>query len=235
MQDISGVYYDRILPAASPDRPQPPYRHRCVLALPDGDWLELPLLALPPDGQTAIASLCINANTFELERRLSTHMAALARPLAPEIIVGMPTLGMVLAASVACKLGHPFYVPLSYSRKFWYDEALSIPVNSITTPSQGKRVYIDPRVIGRLDGKRVLLVDDVISTGATIAAQLELLAKLGGTLVGIVTAMQETRVWIDTLHAIDPSLPGKVRSSLRCPLFRRVPEGWMPDQSTLPD
>ncbi|MEJ0007579.1 MAG: hypothetical protein WDM77_14745 [Steroidobacteraceae bacterium] len=36
------------------------------------------------------------------------------------------------AASVARKLGHRHYVPLSYSRKFWFDDGLSMPVSSIT-------------------------------------------------------------------------------------------------------
>jgi adenine/guanine phosphoribosyltransferase-like PRPP-binding protein len=228
-------YYDRIIPADEMHREAPPFRARYALQLADGDWVELPLLALPPDEQTAIASLCISSNSFELERRLSSHMAELARPLSPEIIVGMPALGMVLAASVAEKLGHSCYVPLSYSRKFWFDEGMSVRVQSITTPAQPKRVYMDPRIVDRLAGKRVALVDDVISTGTTVAAQLQLVERLGGKVVGIITAMQETRVWIDRLHAIGAALPGLVRSSLRCPLFRRVPGGWMPDWSTLPD
>ena len=35
---------------------------------------------------------------------------------------------------------------LGYSRKFWYDEELSAPVSSITSPGQVKRVYLDPRM-----------------------------------------------------------------------------------------
>jgi len=147
----------------------------------------------------------------------------------------MPTLGMVLAAAVAKKLGHRFYVPLSYSRKFWFEEELSTAVCSITSPGPPKTVYIDPRLIERLDGKRVVLVEDVISTGSTVAAQMDLMRRLGVEVVGIVTAMQETRVWIDRLRAIHPSFPGLVRSVLRCPLFRRTEQGWVPDETTLPD
>jgi adenine/guanine phosphoribosyltransferase-like PRPP-binding protein len=231
-----GSYHDRIIAASEfPSRPQPPYRDACPVQLPDGDWALLPFLPLPPAFDTAIAYLCITENSFELEDRLSTAMAALARPLGADIVIGMPTLGMVLAASVAKKLGHPYYVPLSYSRKFWFEEELSIPVNSITTPIQPKTVYIDPRLLERLDGRRVLLVEDVISTGGTVAAELALMRKIGAQVVGVITAIRETRVWIEKLGAIDASYPALVQSPIRCPLYRQSAEGWVPDWSTMPD
>ena len=121
-----GSYYDRIVAAAEmPVLPPPPYRDSFPVKLPDGDWALLPFLALPPDFMTAIAYLCITENSFALEERLSSAMADLARPLEADVVVGMPTLGMVLAASVGKKLGHPHYVPLSYSRKFWFEDELS--------------------------------------------------------------------------------------------------------------
>jgi adenine/guanine phosphoribosyltransferase-like PRPP-binding protein len=231
-----GSYYDRIIPAADmPVLLPPPYQDAYPVKLTDGDWALLPFLALPPDFDTAIAYLCITENSFSLEDRLSSAMAELARPLRADIVVGMPTLGMVLAASVGKKLGHQHYVPLSYSRKFWFEDELSIPVNSITTPVQPKTVYIDPRLIERLEGKRVLLVEDVISTGGTVSAELALMKKLGALVVGVVTAIRETRVWIDKLAAIDPAYPALVTSPIRCPLFRKSGPGWAPDWSTMPD
>jgi adenine/guanine phosphoribosyltransferase-like PRPP-binding protein len=231
-----GSYFDRIIPAADmPVLPPPPYRDAFPVRLPDGDWALLPFLALPPDFDTAIAYLCITENSFDLEDRLSSAMADLVRPLQPDIVVGMPTLGMVLAASVGKKLGHPHYVPLSYSRKFWFEDALSIPVNSITTPVQPKMVYIDPHLLYRLEGKRVLLVEDVISTGGTVAAELELMKRIGANVIGVVTAIRETRVWIDKLSAIDPKVKELVTSPICCPLFRKSGDGWIPDPSTMPD
>jgi adenine/guanine phosphoribosyltransferase-like PRPP-binding protein len=197
--------------------------------------VQLPLLPLPPDATTAIVSLCITENSFDLEDRLSTAMAGLARELRPDVIVGMPTLGLVLAAAVAKKLGHPYYVPLSYSRKFWFDDALSVSVNSITSPGPEKKVYLDPRLLERLEGKRVVIVDDVISTGTTILAQLALMGIIGIRVEGIVTAMQESRVWMKRLAAADPTYPQRVHSVLRSPLFTRSGAGWIPDPSTMPD
>ena len=58
-----------------------------------------------------------------------------------------------------------------------------------------------------LDGKRAILVEDVISTGGTLSAELKLVEKLGVELVGIVVANRETNVWVDRLGSIDPKWP----------------------------
>ena len=68
-------------------------------------------------------------------------------------------------SAVRCQLIR--YVPLGYSRKFWYDDALSEPVHSITSPETGKRLRLDPNLLPLLDRRRTVLVDDAISTGAT--------------------------------------------------------------------
>ena len=230
-----GSYRERLIPAkALPVFPAPPYQDAYPCMLPDGDYLELPFLPLPPDFESAIAFLCSNQTSFAVEDRLSTHMAHLAAALNPDVVVGMPTLGMVYAASVARKLGHERYVPLGYSRKFWYDEALSVPVRSITSPIKPKQVYLDPKMLERLNGKRVLLVEDVISTGGTISAEIQLMEKIGANVVGIVTAVKETNVWVEKLAAIAPQWPEKVHAPIKCPLFRKSTDGWTPDPHTYP-
>jgi hypothetical protein len=65
---------------------------------------------------------------------------------------------------------------LGYSRKFWYDDALSEPVNSITSLDVGKLLRLDPNLLPLVEGRRVALVDDAIST--TVVA-VRLLLKIG--------------------------------------------------------
>ncbi len=231
-----GSYMARILPGpAMTTPPAPPYQTRVPVQLLDGDWLDLPLLTLPPDHDTAIAYLCLNQTGFVVEDRLAAAVTDLVRPLRAEIVVGMPTLGTVLASAVARRLGHPDYVPLSYSRKFWYTDELSTQVISITSPGKPKTVFVDPRLLKRLEGRRVLLVEDVISTGGTVAGELDLMRRIGADIVGIAVAIKETRVWVDRLAAIDPRLPAMVHAPASYPLFRRSAEGWVPDLATLPE
>jgi adenine/guanine phosphoribosyltransferase-like PRPP-binding protein len=99
---------------------------------------------------------------------LATDLAQRIERFEPDVVVGVPTLGLTLASRVARKLSHTRYVPLGTPRKFWYRDDLSAPLSSVTTPDQEKRLYIDPRMLPLLEGRRVALVDDVISSGGGV-------------------------------------------------------------------
>ena len=118
-----------------------------------------------------------------------------------------PTLGLTVASAVATALDHPRHVPLGTSRKFWYDDDLSRPMSSITTPDM-KRLYIDPRLLPLLEGRRVLLVDDVLSTGRSISAGLALLRAIGVEPVAIGALMLQTDRWKDALGSSAPPVFG---------------------------
>ena len=120
-----GSNCERLIPASEmKEVPRPPYQESVPVQLPDGDWLDLPLLPLPPDFDTAIAFLCSNQTTFEVEDRLTTEMAKLAKQWDPEVVIGMPTLGMVYAPIVARKLGMsamcPWAIPVNSGTKMNY-------------------------------------------------------------------------------------------------------------------
>lgn len=221
-----------LLPADDPaGQAQPPYRFRYPARLPDGRILELPLRELP-DGERAVASLQPNHASHAVVMELAREMAGLAH--GAEVVVGMPTLGLALAPLVAEVLGHPNYVPLGYSRKYWYDDALSEAVHSITTPGPGKRVYIDPNLVPRLAGRRVALVDDTISSSSTVVAVMALMARLGVQVSAVVMAMSQGTLWQSRLaEAMGPQAPGLVRAVFAAPVFRKVADGWMPIEGTL--
>ena len=210
----------------------PPYRFGYPAALPDGRFLVLPLRRLP-DGEHAVASLIVNQASQSVAAALAAHMAKQAEALKPDVIVGLPTLGLALACLVAHEIGQARYVPFGYSRKFWYDDALSVSVTSITSPDSGKRLRLDPNLVPLLKGRRVVLVDDAISTGATAAAAAELLAKLNVELAGMVVAMKQTNRWQASVGALGSPLP--VLGVYGCPLFRLSAGGWSPMPETQPE
>lgn len=188
--------------------------------LADGRRLLLPIRPLGDSGE-GLASLIINQASFAVTRALADDLAARLAPLKPDIIVGLPTLGLTLAAAVAEALGHSRYVPLGNSRKFWYEDALSLPVSSITTPGQQKRLYIDPRMLPLLEGRRVALVDDVISSGKSIVAGLSLLKQRGVCPVGIAAAMLQTTRHVEALAAFDAGIVDDTHACFATPLLIR--------------
>lgn len=223
------------LPADVPA--QAPFIDRYPARLPDGQILVLPLRALP-GGAQAVASLIANHASFAVVEALSRAMADLARPDAPDVIVGLPTLGLAFAPRVAELLGHTRYVALGYSRKFWYEDALSEPVVSITSPGNSpgaaKSIYLDPNLVRLVAGRRVTLIDDAISSGGSILAALRLLHRTGAHTARIVVAMKQTTRWQAALAAFDADLPARVKAVYGCPLFAREDEGWVPVAQTMP-
>ncbi len=135
--------------------------------MPDGSRLVLPLRDL---GDTAVAGLIANQASFQVVDRLSGWMAEAVAAEAADIVVGLPTLGHVFGQGVARALGHTQWVAPGTTRKLWYVEPLSVPIASITAPEAGRRMWLDPRLLDRLAGRRVLLVDDVVSTGRSAMA-----------------------------------------------------------------
>ena len=202
----------------------PGTRHRGFYpaSLPDGRHLLLPIRDLPDGSGRAVASLIVNQASFEVEDALADIMAAQWREAAPDVVVGVPTLGLPLANAVARRLGHRRMVPLGTSRKFWYTDALSEPISSITSPGKGKTLYLDPRMLPLLEGRKVLLVDDVVSTGTSLAAVLRLLAKAGVVPAGISVAMEQGARWRDVLPE-----PGLVRGAIASPILEKTPEGYV--------
>lgn len=189
-----------------------------------GSQIRLPIRPLA-DGQHALASLIINQASFDVQDTLAAYLAPKLAAYRPEVIVGLPTLGLTLAAAVARSLGYARYVPLGTSRKFWYDEALSVPLSSITTPEQQKRLYVDPRMLPLIQGKRVALVDDVISSGTSIVSGLSLMASLGIEPVVIGAAMLQSERWHAKLDAFGSQWRPRVAGVFRTPMLNKAGEG----------
>lgn len=201
-----------------------PWRLGYPARLPDGRALMLPIRSLAQDPSLAVASLLVNQASLEVIDTLAVMLANRLRSFAPTLVIGLPTLGLALAPPVARALGHTRYLPMGYSRKFWYDDALSAPVHSITTPTPGKRIFLDPHLLPLLSGARIALHDDALSTGTTMLAAWDLIESLGGDVVACGVAMLQGQRWADALGA---ERCAKVVGVFESPLLRAVADGWV--------
>jgi adenine/guanine phosphoribosyltransferase-like PRPP-binding protein len=206
---------------------QPPYTDTYPVPLCDGSYLELPIEPLPGTDQ-AIVLLMSNQTPFIVEEKLVLLLSEVARSFEPEMIVGIPTMGLDYARLTAFHLGLPHYLALGNSRKFWYQDELSIPVQSITSPGVVKKLYLDPSLLTRVAGKRTLLVDDVIATGGSASAAIALLQKAGANVVGLAAVLNEGQPWKKVLAAFGPDWPDRVRTIGEIPRLSKTSEGWVP-------
>jgi adenine/guanine phosphoribosyltransferase-like PRPP-binding protein len=204
----------------------PPFKFGYPVMLPGGRYLVLPIRRLRDQPERAVASLIANQSSFTLIQTLASMMGDIAKPMQFDVIVGLPTLGMVFAPLIAESLGHTRYVPLGYSRKFWYEDALSSTVQSLTTPTQPKRIYLDPNQLALVRGRRVLIVDDAISTGGTMAATIELLNQLGAQVIGALVAMRQGEQWKVRLGDLRAN---QVKGVFDSPRLIWKLDGWWPE------
>ncbi len=82
------------------------------------------------------------------------------------------------------------YVVARKGLKVYMPEYINVEVRSITTLSL-QRLYIGTDDIGKIKDKRVLIVDDVISTGESLEALKQLVEKAGGKTVGMAAVLAE--------------------------------------------
>ncbi len=201
-----------------------PWQYGYPARLPDGRFLVLPIRQVVANASLAVASLISNQASLEVVDALGKMLARVLEPYAPEVVVGMPTLGLAFAPVVARELRLERMVPLGYSRKYWYEETLSATVRSITAPDDVKRVYLDPNLAPLLRGRRVVLVDDVVSSGATLDAPWRLIESLGAEVLACGVVMRQGDRWVGTLGHDRAT---KVVGVFDTPLFTAVPDGWV--------
>lgn len=94
-----------------------------------------------------------------------------------------------LAYEMARQSGKP-YVVARKGIKVYMEESLKVSVRSITTQKE-QALYVGKGDAALMKGKRVLIVDDVISTGESIAAMKDLAEKAGAKLAGCCAVLAE--------------------------------------------
>jgi len=155
---------------------------------------------------------------------MATAGADLALELAalePDIVATNATLGIPVAIEVTRALGLDDYLVLQKTPKIHLGDALVEPLTSITTDS-AQVLRLDRARLPAIDGKRVVLVDDVIASGGSIAAGCRLLRSGGANVVGIGALLVEGSAWTEALGD-DAAL---VRSLGSIPGFEPDGDGW---------
>lgn len=100
-----------------------------------------------------------------------------------EVLITAESKGLQLCHVVARELNHDFYAVARKSKKLYMQDGLDIIIDSTMTTGKEQHLYLSKHDADLLNGKKVGIVDDVVSTGAALSG-LEELVKLSG---GIIT------------------------------------------------
>ena len=111
---------------------------------------------------------------------------------APEYdyIITAEAKGIPLAHEMARQAGDAKYILARKGPKLYMRDIFDVTVRSITTAKE-QRLYLDGADAELMKGKRILIVDDVISTGESLAALEALVEKAGGIVCGKMAVLAE--------------------------------------------
>lgn len=111
---------------------------------------------------------------------------------APEYdyLITAESKGIPLAHEMARQHGDDTYFLARKSVKLYMRDVISAEVQSITTAAK-QTLYLDGHLAAKMKGKRILIVDDVISTGESLRAIEALVEKAGGQICGRIAILAE--------------------------------------------
>lgn len=116
----------------------------------------------------------------ELLKRIPEH----------DIMISAEAKGIPLLYEMARQAGENDYIVARKGAKLYMQDIVTTAVTSITTDHQ-QALYLGRDEVEKLRGRRVVIVDDVISTGESLAALERLVELTGGTVVGKMAVLAE--------------------------------------------
>ena len=107
-----------------------------------------------------------------------------------DYLITAESKGIPLAYEMARQAGDNKWLLARKAAKLYMQDVFSVEVNSITT-AKTQTLYLDGADAELMKGKRILIVDDVISTGESLRAVEELVLKAGGIVCGRMAILAE--------------------------------------------
>ena len=141
---------------------------------------------------TVSDSLYIGAFVIFGDQELTVAAARELLKKAPpyDYLITAEAKGIPLVHEMARQNGDKKYMLARKGPKLYMTGVFDVAVHSITTAKE-QHLYLDTADAALMAGKRILIVDDVISTGESLSALEALVEKAGGNIVGRMAILAE--------------------------------------------
>ncbi len=126
----------------------------------------------------------------DVELTVKTAGALLAKAPEYDYMISAEAKGIPLVHEMARQSGQNKYFLARKAPKLYMSGVFDVKVNSITTAKE-QHLYLDVADAEIMKGKRILIVDDVISTGESLAAIEKLVLEAGGIVAGRMAILAE--------------------------------------------
>ena len=114
----------------------------------------------------------------------------LSRAPAYDYLISAEAKGIPLVHEMARLAGNQKYFLARKAPKLYMTGVLDVKVRSITTAKE-QHLYLDTADAELMKGKKILIVDDVVSTGESLRAIEQLVEEAGGVICGRMTILAE--------------------------------------------
>lgn len=126
----------------------------------------------------------------DVELTVACASALLAKAPEFDYLVAPEAKAIPLIYEMARQKGLDDYLLVRKNKKAYMQGVFEVDVTSITTAGQQK-LYMDAVDAAKMKGKRVIIIDDVISTGASLQAVEKLVNEAGGNIVARMAVLAE--------------------------------------------
>jgi len=135
---------------------------------------DLPVLQLPSGVKICFFNL---HGDVEMTEHCGKEIAKLVKGC--DVVITAESKGLQLAHVTARELGQARYAVCRKSKKLYMQDGIESKVTSITTGYE-QTLYLSKKDVDLIKGKKVAIVDDVISTGGSLKGIEEIVKKAGG-------------------------------------------------------
>ena len=137
---------------------------------------QLPIIPLPSGVNIAFFNLHGNV---QLTEHCGKQLAKMVTDC--DVLLTAESKGLQLTHVMARELGHPYYAVARKSKKLYIQDGLEVEINSSITTGRQQKLYISKHDADLMRGKKVGIVDDVVSTGNSLVGLEKLVEMSGGT------------------------------------------------------
>ena len=140
-----------------------------------GFQVDLPILPLPSGISIAFFNL-------HGDSALTEHCGKeLAKELTDcDVLITAESKGLQLTHCTARELGQRYYAVARKSKKLYMQDGIEVNIKSSITTGAEQKLYLSKHDVDLIKGKKVGIVDDVVSTGASLQGLEALVLKAGG-------------------------------------------------------
>ena len=136
---------------------------------------ELPIMPLPSGIKIAFFNLHGNAEMTEhCGKELAKYLTDC------EVLITAESKGLQLCHVCARELNQHYYGVARKSKKLYMQDGIEIAIESSITTGKEQKLYLSKHDVEVIKGKKVGIVDDVVSTGASLIGLEKLVEKAGG-------------------------------------------------------